>query len=114
MYRHLFLALLMTLGFLLGGRDVAQAAAFTFTSLDVLGASVTAALGINPRGQIVGGYGDSTGIHGFLYEAGVFTPINVPGFLDTRALGINPRGQIVGLYSDLVEVHGFLATPKKK
>ena len=62
MYRHLFLALLMTLGFLLGGRHVAQAAAsFTFTPIDVPGASDTQAIGINPSGQIVGNYGDSTG-----------------------------------------------------
>jgi probable HAF family extracellular repeat protein len=73
MYRHLFLALLVTLGFLLGGRHVAQAASFTFTPIDVPGASFTVAHGINSRGQIVGGYFDSTGVHSFLYDRGVFT-----------------------------------------
>jgi hypothetical protein len=66
MYRHLCLALLVPLGFLLGGRHVAQAASFTFTPIDVPGAIYTEAYGINPRGQIVGPYFDSTGEHGFL------------------------------------------------
>ena len=117
MYRHLCLALLMTLGLLLGGRHVAQAAAsFTFTTIDPPGAVVTAALGISPSGQIVGFYSDSTGEHGFLYDRGVFTPIDVPGASDTRAVGINPSGQIVGYYRDSFAgaPRGFLATPKKK
>ena len=66
MYRHLCLALLMTLGLLQGGRHVAQAASFTFTPIDVPGAISTEASGINPSGQIVGTYNDSTGEHGFL------------------------------------------------
>ena len=67
MSRHLCLALLVTLGFLLGGRHGAQAAAsFTFTPIDVPGASDTRAVGINPSGQIVGFYDGSTGQHGFL------------------------------------------------
>jgi len=59
----------VTLGLLLGGRHVAQAAAsFTFTPIDVPGASFTEAFGITPSGQIVGRYLDSTGgtTHGFL------------------------------------------------
>ena len=59
MSRHLCLALLVTLGLLLGGRHVAQAASFTFTPIDVPGASDTRAVGINPSGQIVGYYRDS-------------------------------------------------------
>ena len=114
MSRHLFLALLVTLGLLLGGRHVAQAASFTFTPIDVPGASGTAALGINPSGQIVGLYADSMGRHGFLYDRGVFTPIDVPGASFPEAHGINSRGQIVGLYFDSTGEHGFLATPKKK
>jgi hypothetical protein len=115
MSRHLCLALLVTLGFLLGGRHVAQAASFTFTPIDVPGAISTQALRINPRGQIVGFYHDSTGGHGFLYDRGVFTTIEVPGASGTQAFGINPRGQIVGLYFDSTGgQHGFLATPKKK
>jgi len=37
-----------------------------FTTIDVPGASFTAAFGIAPSGQIVGSYFDSTGEHGFL------------------------------------------------
>ena len=119
MYRHLCLALLMTLGLLLGGRHVAQAAAsFTFTTIDVPDASDTFAHGINPSGQIVGYYIDGAGFHGFLYDGGVFTPIDVPGASYTQANGITPSGQIVGLYVDSTGEYrspsGFLATPTKK
>src|SRR5215470_4737854 len=95
---HLCLALLLTLGLLLGERPVAQGASFTFTPIDVPGATGTQAFGINPSGQIVGSYGDGTGTHGFLYDRGVFTPIDVPGAADTQAFGISPSGQIVGFY----------------
>ena len=37
-----------------------------FAPIDVPGVSSTFARGINPRGQIVGSYGDSTGLPGFL------------------------------------------------
>jgi uncharacterized membrane protein len=76
---------------------------------------VTAALGINDRGQIVGYYSDVEStlpvggpLHGFLLDKGVFSRIDVPGALSTLPLGINNRGQIVGFYSDGVIGHGFL------
>ncbi len=113
--RQIFLALLMTLGLLLGERHVAQAASFTFTPINVPGASFTRANGITPSGQIVGSYVDSTGaLHGFLYAGGVFTPIDVPGASFTQAFGITPSGQIVGDYLDSTGTpHGFLATPRR-
>ena len=37
-----------------------------FTPIDVPGATLTFASGINPRGDIVGLYSDATGTHGFL------------------------------------------------
>ena len=115
MYRHLCLALLMTLGLLQGGRHVAQAASFTFTPINVPDApDSTFAYGINPSGQIVGVYVDSTGERGFLYDRGVFTLIDVPGAAATLAYGINPSGQIAGSYIDSTGTHGFLATPTKK
>jgi probable HAF family extracellular repeat protein len=117
MDRHLCLGLLVTLGFLLGGRPGAQAESFTFTIIDVPGACCgTQAHGINPSGQIVGTYNDSTGTgtHGFVYDKGVFTPFDVPGASSTYALGITPSGQITGYYFDSMEgTHGFLATPEK-
>ena len=42
------------------------ASAFTFTTIDVPGATATIAFGINNRGQIVGLYADVSGaLHGF-------------------------------------------------
>ena len=81
-----------------------------FTPIDVPGASVTEAFGINPEGDIVGFYeaGPPPFVgHGFLLSKGVFTPINVPGASLTEANGINPQGVIVGAY-DETGVHGFL------
>ena len=37
-----------------------------FTTIDVPGASSTQALGINPKGNVVGVYSSATGTHGFL------------------------------------------------
>jgi len=37
-----------------------------FTTIDVPGASFTQALGINPKGNVVGVYSNATGTHGFL------------------------------------------------
>jgi uncharacterized membrane protein len=79
-----------------------------FTAIDVPGATSTFATGINPRGDIVGGYGDASGGHGFLLSNGTFTTIDVPGAISTFARGINSRGDIVGTYRDASGGHGFL------
>jgi probable HAF family extracellular repeat protein len=79
---------------------------FTFTSIDVPGASNTLATGINARGAIVGIYYDSAGNeHGFLLKNGNFSTVDVPGSmvgvsgtLQTEANGINALGDIVGDY----------------
>jgi uncharacterized membrane protein len=47
-----------THGFLISGG--------AFTTIDVPGASATAAIGINARGDVVGSYSDAKGVHGFL------------------------------------------------
>jgi probable HAF family extracellular repeat protein len=73
-----------------------------FATIDVPGSSMTAALGINNRRQIVGEYRDIFGrSHGFLWDNGVFTTIDVPGSMGTTARGINNHGQIVGNYLDV-------------
>ena len=83
------------------------ASAFTFTTIDVPGATFTGAGTINNRGQIVGTY--FSGPHGFLLDKGTFTTIDVPGATFTEAEGINNRGQIVGTYTDAGGTeHGFL------
>jgi uncharacterized membrane protein len=76
------------------------------------GARRTNALGINPRGDIVGQYVDTTGRgHGYLLRNGVFTTIDVPDSSVTVAAGIAPNGDIVGRFNDAAlprARHGFL------
>jgi probable HAF family extracellular repeat protein len=83
----------------------------TFTSIGFPDASVTAALGINGAGRIVGTYRDAQSRdHGFLFDTatGAITTIDVPLSTDTAAQGINGAGQIVGAFSDAGGTHGFL------
>ena len=89
----------------------------TFTTVDVPGASSTAAYAINPEGDIVGDYSSAVGpcgavpgpgCHGFLLSKGTFTTIDVPGAFGTTARGINPKGNIVGFFFDATGFHGFL------
>ena len=74
-----------------------------------LGSGGTFATAINPQGDIVGYYNDSSlGFRGFLLSGGTFTTIDVPGSGGTTApLGINARGDIVGSYFDSVSGHVF-------
>jgi probable HAF family extracellular repeat protein len=69
-------------------------------------------IGINNSGQIVGAYGDASGVvHGFLLDQGSYTTLDVPGAQYTFANGINASGQIVGYYWDAfppATIHGFL------
>lgn len=107
------LATMMAIGGLLSATSPASAAAYTFTTLDVPGASFTAARGINDTGQIVGSFGDSTGQNlDFLYSDGTFTTLDVPGAAFTIASGINDAGQIVGTFGPPGPIggHGFLYT----
>ena len=89
----------------------------TFTTVDVPGASSTAAFAINSDGDIVGDYSTTTGpcaavpgagCHGFLLSKGTFTTIDVPCALGTMARGISPEGNIVGFYLNATGFHGFL------
>jgi len=74
----------------------AYALAYTFTNIDVPGATSTRALGINDTGQVVGRFNDATGTHGYVLSGGLFTTLNVPGARGTAASGINSRGDVVG------------------
>src|SRR5690349_14154975 len=83
-----------------------RAASFTFTIIDVPGASLTEAFGINDAGQIVGPSGNG---HGFLKDGATFTTIDVPDANSTTVFGINGAGQIVGSFDDANGArHGFL------
>src|ERR1700746_2772869 len=114
MYRHtLRFAFAVICGLLLfTTRGAAQS--FNLTTIDVPCAACpggiarsTTAQGINPGGDIVGGYRDAVGAaHGFVLSGGQFTSIEVPaaiagagGILPTTARGINPSGEIVGNYT---------------
>ncbi len=82
-----------------------------YTTIDVPGAVLTEAFGINNGGQIVGAfYGHDFVTHGFLLSDGVFTQIDFPAATATYATGINDSGQIVGFYTVMGSDHGFLLT----
>src|SRR5262249_55004649 len=87
-------------------------------TLDVPGATVTRALGINDVGQIVGTYDNASGHHGFLYFNGVYTSIDdpqagtMPGQGTYGASGIDNAGNIVGYYVVCSNhFHAILETP---
>jgi probable HAF family extracellular repeat protein len=93
-------------GVLAGLATVAAPAPFSFSTIDVPGASATWATGINDSGEIVGYFDDSKGTHGFVYVEGQFNKIDVPGVSgNTLAMRINNSGHIVGTVGG---THGFL------
>jgi hypothetical protein len=85
----------------------------------------TRAYAINPSGQIVGSYTDTTGrCHGYVRAAnGAFTQIDAPDAgtgpfpqgtfpSNITPMGINPAGAIIGFYVDASSVqHGFVRAP---
>lgn len=81
-----------------------------FTAVNYPGAEATVALGINPAGDIVGGYSNGCcDEHGFLLHDGIFTSYDYPGAAWTEFEGITPQGDIVGQYGyDDPNTHGFL------
>lgn len=106
---------------LLESTPTASGQALLFTSVDVPGATVTQASGINAGGDIVGSYVDAKGQHGFALSGGVFASIDFPTLdmtnpvVRTDARGIGPGGDIVGTYRLMKEpttvpAHGYLLT----
>jgi len=81
-----------------------------FEPFDVPGSNLTQAWDMNPAGDVVGNYRDTTGkSHGFLLKAGQFTSLDFPSAINTQARGINPGGEVVGWYIDSTgHTHGFL------
>ena len=69
MKRLLFLASTLTISFSLSMALVKEARAYSFTSLDVPGATAAIAYGINDAGSVVGSYYDATGWYGFIATA---------------------------------------------
>ena len=71
----------------------------------IAGTLGTVVFGINPDGDLVGGYLDAAKkIHGFLRHEGTITTIDVEGASLTTCRGINANGEIVGRF----DTHGFL------
>jgi hypothetical protein len=97
-------------------RATASSGAFSYTTIDVPGATNTGAGAINNLGQIVGGYTlPDLKFHGFLDVGGIFTTIDDPHATAGTALSdINNLGQIVGSYDftdpghQFEGAHGFL------
>ncbi len=95
--------------------SLAQAALpseYVFTSINVPGAQITMAEGINDFGHVVG----TSRIDifdpessGFLLADGVFSPITIPGARSTVPQGINKHGSIVGIVFGPSGQKGFLS-----
>jgi hypothetical protein len=81
-------------------------AQFTFTTLNVPGATDTIPLGVSGS-DIVGGYDNGGSRYGFVYNGSGYTTLAVPGAVSTIVQGIS-GGDIVGYYSNSSGTYGFL------
>src|SRR5689334_16120691 len=87
------------LGLLLGIPCVAHAQ-YAFTTIDVPGATRTAANG-NSTTALAGGFDDADGnTHGFVLSKAGFATVDVPGADSTELNGINASGSFTGTYFD--------------
>ncbi|HEY5744877.1 MAG TPA: hypothetical protein VIU12_02265, partial [Chryseolinea sp.] len=91
-------------GLLFYSQELVQAQ-YTFTTIDVPGATAQSANG-NSTHEVAGDFTDNDGTHGFVLSKGVFTTVNVPGAKLTQINGINAPGRFAGTYSET----GDLAT----
>lgn len=108
-------------GFLLDSLSTSRSAG-GYTTLHFPDASSSAALGIDDKGVVVGGYTMDAVRHGYVLVDGDYATLDVPGCSSTIVLGamtcttprkINDSGQIVGFYgAGGNAVRGFLAHPQ--
>jgi uncharacterized membrane protein len=103
-------ALIVATACLLALTPAALAGAQSFTTIDYPGAGATSALGINPAGDIVGGYSNGCcDEHGYLMRHGAFTSYDYPGAAWTEFEAITPQGDILGEYGlDDYSIHSFV------
>jgi len=88
------------LGLLLGIPCVTDAQQYAFTTINVPGATRTAANG-NSTMAVAGEFDDANGnTHGFIWRKGSFTRVDVPGADGTGLNGINAAGSFTGTYFD--------------
>lgn len=93
-----------------------------YTTLHFPNASSSAALGIDKKGVIVGGYTMNGVRHGYVLVDDTYTTLDVPECAPAMIAGaltcttprkINDRGEIVGFYSiGAGAIRGFLASPE--
>ena len=108
-------------GFLLDGTSQSHSDD-AYTTLHFPNAASSAALGINKKGVIVGGYTKDGVRHGYVLIDDIYTTVDVPGCTSAIVAGamtcttprkINDAGQIVGFYgAGGNTIRGFLATPE--
>lgn len=103
-------------GIIIGSQDIEHgvqgANGALVAEVNVPGAALTSADGVNDAIDIVGHFGESAAgpFHGYLLMGGKFRLINFPGATDTRCNGITDGLEILGRYTDAQGViHGFLA-----
>jgi hypothetical protein len=92
-----------------------------YTSINVPGATSTAADGINDAGDIAGSYCATSactesvfgaGTQGFVLIGGVYSTISIPGATSTYVYRISNAGVIQGTYNDSAGIaHGFIGIP---
>ncbi|PYR81574.1 MAG: hypothetical protein DMF87_04780, partial [Acidobacteria bacterium] len=88
---------------------------FVFSTIDVPGATLTNAQGINHQGDVVGTFNDAAGQqHGFLRSGAQYRLVDAPDARATFPRGLNDAGDIVGTYQRQGEaigvLHGFVLT----
>ena len=89
------------------------AATYSFTILEVPGATETRPTSINNDGQVAGYYLDGFISHGFVWSNGTFTTLDPPGANHSSASSINDNGQVVGYGEDASgTTSGFIVTPQ--
>jgi probable HAF family extracellular repeat protein len=95
---------------LLPSQQATAAPSYKMVDLGNLGGTISQAMDINERGQVVG-YSNVSAYdwHAFLWEKGVMTDLGTLGGRWSSALAINNKGQIVG-YSNTAsgDLHAFL------
>lgn len=95
-----------------GAENQANVSFGNFGMIDFPLANGSSAIGLNDKGQVVGGYGGSDVFsnpnHSFVLKGTSFKAINYPGAVSTEANAINDHGVVVGYYTDSAgNVHGF-------
>lgn len=90
-----------------------SAATYTISNINVPGALITNAMGINNAGDIVGNYHDAADVvHGFVYSNGTFTTLDYPNptYTYTDLYDINNNGDVVGTYATSYSPNGYGTT----